>query len=233
MNGKEPVDTPRQKLLAKIKALLAKTVANGCTEAEALSALETAHRLMTDYDVTDNDLSFAGETARVNTEPKDDSDDIGGRMFAAVGAFCGCRSFKNGIERIAFVGLYSETVFAHWLLDTLVLFVERACKTFLDNNPSRYRVRRLESRGFKWGCADRLAQRLYALAALRPTGNAMTVKKNDLIKSAMDAAGIRLRDSRFTLRRYNAAAERAGVQAANEATFDKAVTEADTPKAIP
>lgn len=221
----------RPAILAKIKAMLAMTVANGCTEAEAMTALAKAREWMTEYEVTETDLTFGGEEAQIHTEPRDDRDDIRGRLACAIGAFCGCKAFKNGIERIAFVGLHADTVFAHWLLDTLAEYVARECRNWLDANPSPYRVRRLETRGFLWGCADRIVQRLYELAALRPPGTDIILKKNALIEAAMTRYGIKLHEP-FRLRKVDAAADAAGVRAADRATFDKPVTDRDKPLAI-
>ena len=43
----------REGLFAKVRALLAKTVENGCTEAEAMAALELARRLMAEHEITE------------------------------------------------------------------------------------------------------------------------------------------------------------------------------------
>lgn len=216
--------TRREDLFRKIKSLLAKTVQNGCTEAEAMLALDKAKELMDEYTVTETDLAF-DEPCEVNTEPKNDPDDIRSRLSMAVGAFCACRGFKNGFERIAYVGLFSETVFAHWLLDTLEEFVRRECRNWLAANPSKYRVRRLETRGFIHACSDRIAELLYQLARERhQPGTDLVVKKNALIEVTLKNAGIKLRDQ-FRLRWVNVAAERAGAKAGNTATFDKPVNE--------
>lgn len=42
----------REKIAAKIRALRAKTVENGCTEAEALSAAEMLAKLLAQYNMT-------------------------------------------------------------------------------------------------------------------------------------------------------------------------------------
>lgn len=50
-------DSNRDKIIAKIVALLAKTVANGATEAEAMSAAEKATELMALYQLEETELS--------------------------------------------------------------------------------------------------------------------------------------------------------------------------------
>lgn len=224
--------TPRQKLLAKIKALLEKTVVNGCTEGEAMSALAKARELMDEYEVTDTDLTFGGEEAQVDTQPKPDREEIRARLCLAVGAFCGCQGFKNGFERIAYVGFYADTTFAHWLLDTLEEFVKRELRNYLDRVPSRHRVRRTETRGFVYGCADRIAQRLYELTAERRKGSTeLTVKKNELVTTALRNAGIILR-GRFRIRTVDKQAENAGIAAGDHATFDKPIEDSELDKII-
>jgi len=212
--------TAFQKILAKIQALLQKTVENGCTEGEAMSALAKARALMNEYEVTESDLTFGGEQAKVNTQPKRDPYDVRARLCDGVGKFCGCRAFRNGIERVAFVGLYAETVFAHWLLDTLERFVDRECQNYLQANPVhgiRPEARRREIRGFTWACADRIAQRLRELA---PPATDIVVKKNELIDAALAQAGIKLRDH-FRLKKVDPQASNAGTAAGNRARFDK------------
>ena len=62
----------RNSIIEKIKALLAKTTANGCTEAEMLSALDKAAAMMDAYDITDDELQIAkDEAAILHAEPPD------------------------------------------------------------------------------------------------------------------------------------------------------------------
>jgi Protein of unknown function (DUF2786) len=53
--------TQREGLLDKIRGLLAKTLENGCTESEAMAALDKAHAMMAAYDVSENELSLTKE----------------------------------------------------------------------------------------------------------------------------------------------------------------------------
>ena len=55
----------RNSIIDKIKALLAKTTANGATEAEMMSALDKASAMMDAYDITDAELQVA--TASLNS----------------------------------------------------------------------------------------------------------------------------------------------------------------------
>jgi hypothetical protein len=66
----------RNSLLDKIRALMSKTAENGCTEHEALAALDKARALMDAYEVTASSvawraLSRASVTARCGVGPMD------------------------------------------------------------------------------------------------------------------------------------------------------------------
>jgi molybdopterin biosynthesis enzyme len=60
----------RENLLDKIRALLAKTVENGCTENEAMAAIDKARAMMDAYEVTEADLQLTNaESAVLRSEP--------------------------------------------------------------------------------------------------------------------------------------------------------------------
>lgn len=59
--------TDREKLIAKIRALTAKTVDAGCTEAEALLAAEKAAALMRDYEISRTELFIEQQSVRRRT----------------------------------------------------------------------------------------------------------------------------------------------------------------------
>ena len=84
----------RDSIIDKIKALLAKTTANGATEAEMLSALDKASAMMDAYDITDEELQIAkDEAAILHADPPDLSDPhkIKWRLSRASANFAMCR----------------------------------------------------------------------------------------------------------------------------------------------
>jgi hypothetical protein len=67
--------TDRNSIIEKIKALLAKTTANGATEAEMMSALDKASAMMDAYDITDEELQVAkDEAVMLHADPPDATD---------------------------------------------------------------------------------------------------------------------------------------------------------------
>jgi hypothetical protein len=62
--------SPRTDLIKKIKSLLAKTVENGCTEGEAITAAEHAAKLMEQYDLTFDDVENEVRAQRVKIDER-------------------------------------------------------------------------------------------------------------------------------------------------------------------
>ena len=58
----------RNSIIDKIKALLAKTTANGATEAEMLAALDKAAAMQDAYDISDEELQVAKDKRRCSTK---------------------------------------------------------------------------------------------------------------------------------------------------------------------
>ena len=87
----------RDSLLDKIRALMSKTVDNGCTEAEALAALDKARAMMDAYEVTEADLQLSkAEGAILRKEPPGSKDPHGIKrgMAVAVAKFCDCKAWR-------------------------------------------------------------------------------------------------------------------------------------------
>jgi hypothetical protein len=213
----------RETLFAKVRALLAKTVENGCTEAEAMAALELAQRLMAENEISEADLAAGVEDVRVDRRTKPDREDARDKLYAGIGAFCHCRAWKAGFDAVSFAGLDSEVIFAHWLLDMLADFVERGVGDYMATARPRG-SRRQARKDFVHACCIRITKRLYELAEARtPKGKGLVVAKHALIDAELAKRGIELRD-RFRLhtdRDRDAAA--AGWARGADARFDRPV----------
>lgn|SRR5262245_18833614 len=91
----------RESLLDKIRALLSKTVANGCTQEEALAALAKARAMMDVHDVDDDELALTREEkAILMREPRgsEDKHKIKYYLATAVAKFCACESFELAVK---------------------------------------------------------------------------------------------------------------------------------------
>lgn len=222
------ININRERLYDKIRALLNKTVANGCTEAEALSALSKARAMMDAYEVTPDDLKLAKEQAAVlkDTEMRDDKHGIARYLVRAVALFCDCDGWRKG-EGFVFCGAPADVQLAEWLHKHLITFVQGELANYLYQSDAILGTRRRMINGFVLGCTGRIYARVQELEmqtrrTARSNANALVVIKADAIRAVREAAGIRLK--RTTSRRtYDDSSLSAGKAAGDRATLHKPV----------
>lgn len=228
------MNAARKSLLAKVKALLAKTVENGCTEAEALAALEKASAMMREHEISNVDLDFGDEGVTHSARAVDDRDRIRNNLCYAVGYFTHCRCWTGpAFEQINYCGLEGDVVFADWLLDMLADFVNRELVGWLERTfqPGMPRVRRRESEAFVVGCCERISIRLRTLAAV-VTGTGLVICKDALIEKKLNELGIELSRGRSRFRLLDGDAHAAGEASGDRAQFVRPVEETGPRPAI-
>jgi hypothetical protein len=221
----------RNSLLDKVRALMSKTAENGCTEHEALAALDKARALMDAYEITDAELQLTkAETAILRSEPPGSRDPHGLKrgMASAVARFCDCRVWR-GSNGLVFCGLQSDAQFATWLLDNLTSFVQAELVKHLIGNIGDGRERRLVTASFAMGCTARISARLNALveqsAKVAGTNSrALVVTKAGLIADTMAKHGIKLGKARSSRRQVDRGAFAAGAAAGDRASFGRPVS---------
>jgi hypothetical protein len=227
----------RRKMLERVRAILAKTMANGCTEGEAMAALAKARELMAAYEISESELEVNQEQERATIYKSDRNDPYRIRQWLAlaVAYFTRCTTWRGTSAgyAIAFCGIESDVIFATWLLETLQNFVLREVKHHLATRRAAGKDNpRIVSVSFVAGCCNRINQRLKALTPSEPVTasefNAPVISRNALIAKAMADAGIELqRGSRYRPR-VDGAALAAGNAAGNGAQFNRPVS-ADGP----
>jgi hypothetical protein len=120
----------REKIVEKIKALLNKTVDNGCSEEEMGAALDKARAWMDAHEITEGELRLTKEEKAVlRSEPSDSVDphNIKFHLMGPVARFCNCQVWqkrRRDTKVVEFCGLQSDARLASWLLDTLAQFVQ-------------------------------------------------------------------------------------------------------------
>lgn len=131
----------REKLLAKIRALTAKTVDAGCTEAEALAAAEKAAALMREHQISDAIVEMDQGTMGVKFNTKSPK-----APLCSVIAYCtNCSSIhiRNGSAKsVIYVGYAPGPQIACYLHDVVHRAVDTATKDF--RNGRFYRARRTD-----------------------------------------------------------------------------------------
>jgi len=185
------------KLTARIQALRAKTVANGCTEGEALAAAAKVAELLDRYDLTLGDVEMrqapcrqlAFESRHRKRVPLDE-------CIGAVAGLCGCKVWREktatGAARWVFFGLASDieaAVALAALIDDAVRTELGRYKTSAEYRRFRHQDRHLANASFALGMVARVADRLAAMAAAREaarggSGRDLVVLKTSLVEAA-------------------------------------------------
>jgi hypothetical protein len=203
---------------ARIKALTEKTVANGCTEAEAMAAAEMVGRLLERYALTMDEIDVR-EARCVQVEVP-----IGGRRrrpidacVPAIARFCDCKVWRARAtppadmegdpdlgrpgHHYVFFGFETDTAMAAYLFAVIDRAIHTETAAFRRANPRLRAVRlRQASASFQHGMAARVAERLDAMrrdreAAVRSqraAGTALMLVKHRVVEDAFRETNVRL-----------------------------------------
>jgi len=224
------------KLKLRIQALRAKTIDNGCTEDEALSAAAKVAELLDRYDLSLSDIDIRAapcerrvyETWRKKRIPLDD-------CIGAVAHFCDCRVWREknqaGESRYVFFGLRSDIEVAHYLtelIDTAVRSEAGRYKTTPDYRRFRHNERHLANASFALGMVASIADKLTTMKAERDkvnhsTGRGLVVLKASVVDAEFDKLDLNLRSQRSTSRMVSMAAYEAGGVAGSSLAINPAV----------
>ena len=197
------------KLKARIQALRAKTVENGCTEHEAIAAATKVGALLDQYDLSLTDVEIRKnvceraeyETWRKNGIPLDG-------CVAAIADFADCRIWheKNQFEerRYIFFGRQADVAVAHYLCDlidrSMLIEVARFKCTpgYLGYRPAD---RKTASNSFLHGMAASIATKLREMKVLRDEAHRATGRDLVLIKAILVDEELAKLGLSFTTRR--------------------------------
>lgn len=189
--------TDREKIAARIRALRAKTVENGCTEDEAMAAAAKVAELLDAYNMTVDEAEM--RASPFGQQSMEYEDHVGTRALWKVAAGV---SKVTGAEwvlsrpgvfpvEITFFGFAHEVEISGYLLDICATAMRAEQSRILRGAPKAVTPRQ-RNRLFPFldGMADRLYVRLVELAPKQPTGTGLMVVRDALIKQAMEDAGL-------------------------------------------
>jgi hypothetical protein len=211
------------KLKLRIQALRSKTIANGCTEDEALSAAAKVAELLDRHDLSLSDVELRAsscerrvyETFRKKRIPLDD-------CVGAIAHFCDCRVWREknaaGDNRYVFFGLGADVEVAHYLaelIDGAVRADLGRFKTSVDYGRFRHQERHLANASFALGMVASIADKLVAIKAGRDqvnesTGRGLVVLKTSVVDAEFDKLDLRMRTQRSASRMVSMTAYEAG-----------------------
>ncbi len=234
-----PSLTELDKLKVRIQALRAKTIDNGCTEDEALSAAAKVAELLDRYDLSLTDVEMREapcerleyETWRKKRIPIDG-------VVGAVAHFCDCRVWREknqtGESRYVFFGLRSDIAVALYLtelIDTAVRSELGRYKTSADYQRFRHKERPMANASFALGMVASIADKLTAMKAGRDevngtTGRDLVVLKTAVVDAELEKLDLNLRKQRSASRMVSPAAYEAGSTAGASLAINPGIGEA-------
>lgn len=232
----EDLKKKREAIIAKVRALLAKTVENGCTEDEAMAAAALANKLMAEHDLAHGDIEAEVRAERYGARRRNQhGGDVRKRTshpvtycVRAVAEYFDCRGWQEG-QDIVYFGSETDTEVAHVFTDMLRLAIDREWLRYLNGPERNPHVNGHTLRAaFMRGITSRLNTRIRELKAARnaasapKTGTALVVLKGAVTmeKFAVYArqTGIRLRTTR---RSFTGGADAANAYAAGKAAANR------------
>jgi hypothetical protein len=231
------------KLKMRIQALRAKTIDNGCTEDEALSAAAKVAELLDRYDLSLSDIEIRQspcerleyETRRKKRIPIDG-------CIGAIAHFCDCRVWREkspaGEARYVFFGLRSDIAVAHYLtelIDTAIRSELGRYKTSPEYQRFRDQERHMANASFALGMVASIADKLTAMKADRDrtnssSGRDLVVLKTSIVDVELEKLDLNLREPRRSSRMVSLTAYEAGSSAGASLPLNPAIGEEPAPR---
>jgi hypothetical protein len=237
------------RIKARIKALTEKTVANGCTEAEAMSAAEMVGRLLERYALSMDEIEVrAARCVQVEVE-------LGSRRrrpidgaVPAIARFCDCKVWlapaspagsadperdqpRPGIRYI-FFGFETDAALAAYLFTVIGRAIATETAAFKHASPwlKATKLRQATS-SFQHGLVARVAARLDTMheerevmvRAQRVTGTALIVVKHQVVEDAFRETEVRLVSMSALGQRVGTKAYQAGWAAGDRVNLSRPV----------
>jgi hypothetical protein len=199
------------KVKARIRALAARTVERGCSEAEALAAAAKVGELLEVYGLSMSEVELREEACVQRVVVFDDPRrQAMGWLFPALLRFTECRGWTVGRADYVIFGLEPDVQMAEYLMQVIATALHyeewrfRASPDYLRSRAAPQAV----LRSFRIGFADRIAARLEELGSHRrateqaaqdqatrngTAGTALVLIKQRKIDEGVKALGVRLR----------------------------------------
>jgi hypothetical protein len=202
-----------EKLRTRIRALQVRTEANGCTEAEALTAAAKLSELLDRHDLDLGDQALRDtpcerlnlETGRKQRQPMD-------AYLPALAAAYGCRVWmeRDAKRKITYV-IFGLPAALEMVRSMHQMFGEALAAEWVRFRDAQRFIRQNEDAkaGFQFGMAAALADRLQAQQSDRQkleqhaaTGRGLIALRHDVVERAFDDLGLALRQSGGSGRRF-------------------------------
>lgn len=204
----------RDKLKIRIAALMAKTVANGCTEDEALSAAAKVAELLDRHALSMSDIDIRASPCERAAFASPNRKRVPlDACVAAIAAFCDCRVWREkdaaGRASHVFFGLPEDAAAARAMAEMVDAAVRAGLGRYKTGRAYAgfdTRDRHLVNASFALGMVTSIADRLDALKAARDargrgSGRDLAVVKGSAVDDALAALGMTMVDGGLSPRR--------------------------------
>ncbi len=242
MNTSQYTELERIKL--KIKALANKTVGNGATEHEALAAMNVVGRLLTQYNLTMNELDVRDasyktiyvETNRKRRHPIDNSMMALADLFGAKVWFH--KRWAELYSAYAFFGQQQDLDMIEYLYKVMSTAIDAESSAFKKTETylgHERRYRKTAYVNFQKGMAYRLSDRLRKMkrdtdTEIKGTGTALIVLKSQLTEEAFEKIGMKLGKAYHHHSRFDGEAYDAGRVAGDKVNLSRPLKSGAEPK---
>lgn len=230
----------RRKLVERIRALLAKTAENGCTESEAMAAAAKAAELMRQYDLSMSDLDVERARSEGCKEGPTEERDLARHfdvLATAAAAFADAAMWREPSGRrrpgepekgrYVFFGCPSDVEIAGYVFAICVRALETESEAHRRTVAlMRAQVRERMARSFCDGMAASMARKLHEIREARRSasgGRDLVPLKSALVKDAVDALGHDFHTGRIGYRDVDEGSYRSGVEAGKRVRFDPGI----------
>ena len=211
--------TDLDKLKGRLQGLRAKTIANGCTEEEALAAAAKVALLLDQHDLSISDLEIreeqceksAVDTRRKQRQPIS-------ACVPAIAEYCDCKVWmekdENGIRYI-FFGLRPSIEMAHYVYDVISAAIHSGWELYV-RNQRFIRHRRDEKGAFQFGMAVSIADKLAEMKVqrdttnLRSSGRDLVLVRHTIVDAEYEKLNLKLSQGRASGKKVDASAFHAG-----------------------
>jgi hypothetical protein len=237
------MNTPeRQKVASKILGLMQKTVDNGCSEQEALSAAEMVKKLRIQYDMTMTNVELLADPVHEFSFDRNDEMNFLPEDFCIEGisALCGVKIwhtkraekalFTNEIHNVrllTILGTEQDVRYAHWLYEMIATTIESAFTAYRNTLLYKRNPNPIEAgSSFKMGMSVRINVRLLELSNVdfggqSATGTDLVVIKAEKLSAAMAARNYSFNAVEVRNKATDERARRAGMAAGDDVNLSR------------
>nr|WP_232478795.1 DUF2786 domain-containing protein [Roseomonas rosulenta] len=239
--------TELDRVKGRIRALAARTVDRGCSEAEALAAAQKIGELLEIYGLSMSEVELRQEACiqrqSVFSGPRLQAL---GSIFLPIIELTETKGWMVGRNTFVFYGLEPDVLMAEYLLQVVARAVDHEEAAFRASDAYRQGRATPQNRlrSFRYGFAERVSKRIADLAAHRraaeaaartpaASGTALVLVKQRLIAEGFRELGIRLRTSYTTRTVRDGTAYRTGMEAGGRVNLERPVNGAGGAPSLP